>query len=144
MDKKSDLRLTFRHEVRPDVFLGRAWATFWVALLVWSAIFCWRNGSVDPSFLLPMPAGTWHARDPAGALYIETWATILVFSLQAGFGVWGAVLIAAGFYRLVTTKKAFASCFSLGGALLGFTWFLPSWGPPLLKMIVERYPSLAQ
>ncbi len=138
----NSLRLTFRHETRPDVFLGRVWVTFWVAALLWSAISCFKEGSLEPAYLIPMPAGTWHNTDPSGNLYVETWATILVNSMQAGFGLWGAVLIFSGVYRAVTTHKSFISCFSLGGAFLGFTYFLPIWAPSLLKIVVERYPFL--
>ena len=138
----SSLRLTFRHEVRPDVYIGWAWATFWVAVLVWAGVFSYKDGVFDLSCIVPVPLGTWHSHDPAGGLYIETWATILVDSMQAGFGIWGVVLILSGLYRAVTTQKAFISCFSLGGAFLGFAWFLPSWARPLLKMVADHYPFL--
>ncbi len=130
--------------MRPDVFIGRAWLTFWVALIVWSGITVFRNGQVQAAYLVPMPLGTWQVHDPAGGLYVETWATILVDSLQAGFGLWGVILLITGVWRAITTHKAFISCFSLGGAFLGFTYFLPSWAPVLLKLVVEHYPVLAQ
>ena len=138
----NSLRLTFRHETRPDVYLGRVWLTFWIALPVWAAVFSYKQGGLDPAYLIPFPVGTWHPSDPAGGLYVETWASILVDALQAGFGLWGAILIFSGVYRAVTTRKAFISCFSLGGAFMGFTYFLPTWAPMLLKMIVDHYPFL--
>ncbi len=138
------LRLTFRHEVRPDVYIERAWLTALIVAVVWAALTVYKNGQVQMEYLLPLPFGTWHTCDPVGALYVESWTTILVNSLQAGFGIWGVVLMISGLHRAVTTQKAFLFCFSLGGAFLGFTWLLPSGALSLLKILVEQYPILCQ
>jgi len=136
------LRHTFQHGVRPDDYLGRAWLTTIVAAIGFAAYTAYRGGQFDLSVV--MPAGGWHPRDPYGTLYVETWATILVDGLQAGFGLWGAVLIFLGVYKLVSVPKFLFTYFSLGGAFVAFAFFLPSWTVPLLKLACQHYPFLTQ
>lgn len=143
MDKSSgSLRSAFRYEVRLDDYLGRAWATAILAALILAAIACLKNGQLDPKYLAP-PDG-WQAKDPAGNLYMETWANILVNAMQAGFSLWGAVLVFLGIFRGLTAHKFVLGCFTLGGAFIGFAYFLPSSAQILLKMLIERYPVLVQ
>lgn len=140
----SSLRTTFSYEVHPDVYIGRAWATCWLAALVLAALAAYKNGVLDAAYLVPLPFGTWQTHDPGGGLFIETWATIAVNALQFGFGIWGAVLIFTGVYRAATTRKAFMFCLTLGAAFLAFTYFLPIWTPPALKFATDQYPFLVQ
>ena len=141
------LRSAFRHEVRPDDYLGRVWATATIVALILAAMASWKHGQFDTTGVLPsglIPDGRWTAHDPAGGLYVETWATILVNSMQAGFGLWGAVLIVIGFFRIFTAHKYVFACFSLGAAFIGFAFVLPSMTQALLKIAVEHYPLLVQ
>lgn len=135
------LRMAFRHEVRFDDYMLRVWVTSVLAGAVVAYLVASRGGQFDLNIILPS-GGVWHARDPQGALYIETWGTILVNAMQVGFGLWGAVLIFLGSYRAFTAHKFVFGCFSLGIAFVGFALVLPSWTQILLNMIVERCPML--
>ena len=134
------MKSAFRFEVRPDVYLGRVWATAVVVAIALAAIYACKGGSFDPALVVPLDG--WHARDPAGALYVDTWAAIFSDAVQVGFGLWSVVLLVLGLYRLVASRKFVVTCFSLGGAFAGVAFFIPSWTAILAKFLVERYPFL--
>ncbi|MBX9690453.1 MAG: hypothetical protein K2X27_27305 [Candidatus Obscuribacterales bacterium] len=136
------LKQAFKHELRPSEYLFRVWLTS----ILSGAYFAYSSASVSGQFdaKLLIPFGGWHAHNPSGGLYMETWGTILVDSLQAGFGLWGAVLIFLGLYRVFSAHKYVFACFYLGIAFLGFVLVLPNWTQILLGMLVEKCPLLVQ
>jgi hypothetical protein len=137
------LKLAFKHEVAPKEYLFRVWVTAVIAGGYFAYAAAARSGHFDLSFLLPM-GGSWQAHDPGGVLYMETWSTILVDSLQTGFALWGGVLVFLGIFRIFTSHKYVFACFYLGIAFLGFMLVLPSWTQSLLNMLIEKCPVLAQ
>jgi len=137
------LRAAFKHEVRPADYLLRVWATSIIAAGYFAYSAATSHGQFDFAFLFPT-TGTWQGHDPSGALYMETWGTVLVNSLQAGFALWGAALIFLGLYRVFTSHKYVFACFYLGIAFLGFTLVLPNWTQILLGMLIEKCPVLVQ
>lgn len=140
---KEALKLAFRHEVRPEDYLLRVWGTSILASFYYSYMACTRNGNFDLSFILPLNA-KWSGHDPYGNLYLETWSTILVDSLQVGFVIWGSTLLITGIYRAFKKDKYIFACFYLGIAFIGFFMFLPSWTQSLLNMLIEKCPVLVQ
>ena len=139
---KKALRAAFKHEVRPDDYLLRVWATSIVAGGYFAYTAAQRAGQFDLNILIPQ--GGWHGVDSYGALYINTWGNILVNALQAGFCLWGGVLFFLGVYRLFTADKYVFACFSLAIAFFGFTYFLPVWVEILLRLLIEKCPVLVQ
>jgi hypothetical protein len=140
------LRQAFKDEIKLNDYLVYIWYT---TVLV-SLGLCARHmlhvapsGSSEliVSFLFPTD-GSWHAQDPDGHLYVETWSTILINSMQVGFGGWGMILMAMGMKRLVSSHKYFFGCFSLGLTFCGFAWYLPIMSQPILQMLVDRMPFL--
>ena len=136
------LKMAFRNEVRFDDYLNRVWITSALASLLFAYLAGTRSGAFELSNLIP--SGAWQGHDPTGVLYMETWSTILVDALQAGFGLWGAVLIFLGVFRACTAHKFVFGCFSIGIAFIGFVLVLPSWTQTLLGMIIERCPILVK
>ncbi len=137
------LKLAFKHEVRPQDYLLRVWVTAIVAAGFFAYGFASRQGHFDAALLLPLD-GSWHSFDPAGGLYLETWGSILANSLQAGFIVWGGVLLFLGVWRAFNKHKYVFACFSIGISFVGFAMVLPSWTEILLKMLIEKCPFLVQ
>ncbi len=137
------LRLAFKHEVRPEKYLFRVWITAIIAGGYFSYVAASKFGQYDLSLLIPL-TGRWQGHDPAGGLYMETWSTILVDSLQTGFAIWAAVLILLGVFRIFTSHKYVFACFYLGIAFFGFALGLPNWTQVLLNMLIERCPLLVQ
>ncbi len=143
MKKSPDsLKSAFRHEVRPDVYLGRVSTTAMLAVIALAAVYSFHDGQFDTKFVIP-PGGDFKPRDPAGGLYVKTWMDIAADSLQAGFGLWGVVLVLMGLYKALFARRFVLTAFTLGGAFLGMTYFIPFWTPPLLKWLMEKYPILA-
>lgn len=136
------LRAAFKHEVRPEEYLFRVWLTALIVGVYFAYTTATQNSQFQLAILIPFDG--WHAHDPTGALYIETWGNILVNSLQFGFGIWGAVLIFLGCYRAFTSHKYVFACFYLGIAFLGFVLVLPNWTEVLLRMLAEKCPVLVQ
>lgn len=136
------LRMAFRHEIRFDDYLMRVWVTALIVGCSMSIIGTLRNGQIDFSLLLPFNG--WHARNNDGVLYVELWANILGNSLQAGFALWGSVLLFLGSYRAFTAHKFVFGCFSLSIAFIGFAMAVPSWLQQLLILIVDKCPYLIQ
>jgi hypothetical protein len=139
---KEALRAAFKHEVRPDDYLLRVWATSILAAGYFAYTTATRSGQFD--FNLLIPSGGWHGIDPYGGLYLNTWGNILVNALQAGFCVWGGFLFFLGVYRVFTSHKYVFACFSLATAFFGFAFFLPNWTEVLLRMLIEKCPILVQ
>lgn len=137
------LKDAFKHEVRPQDYLLNVWLTAIVAAVPFSYFAANGSGNFELSMLIPL-GGIWQGHDPAGGLYLETWGSILVNSLQAGFGLWGAVLIFLGVFRVFTSHKYVFACFYLGIAFLGFALVLPNWTQILLGMLIEKCPILVQ
>jgi len=143
MTKSSgSLKSSFRHEVRPDLYLGRVSTTVLLAVIALAAVYCFHNGQFDTKFVIP-PAGEFKARDPAGGLYVDTWMAIAADAVQVGFGLWGGILVLMGLYKILFARRFVLTAFTLGGAFLGMTYFLPFWTPSLLKWLIEKYPILA-
>lgn len=136
------LRLAFKHEVRLDDYLLKVWVTSILAGLVFAYLAGTRSGAFNLANLMPM--GGWQGHDPSGVLYMETWSTVLVDAMQAGFGLWGGILIFLGVYRAASSHQFVFGCFSLGIAFIGFVLVLPGWTQTLLGMIIERCPFLVQ
>lgn len=139
---KGALRAAFKHEVRPDDYLLRVWATSIIAGGYFAYTAATRLGQFELNLLIP--SGGWHGVDPAGGLYMSTWGNILVNSLQAGLSLWGGFLFFLGVYRVFTSHKYVFACFSLAIAFFGFAFFLPSWTECLLQMLIEKCPILVQ
>lgn len=136
------LKSAFRHEVRPEVYLGRVSTTALLAVIALAAVYCFHNGQFDTKFVIP-PAGEFKPRDPGGGLYVDTWMAIAADAAQVGFGLWGGILVLMGIYKLFSARRFVLTAFTLGGAFLGMTYFIPFWTPTLLKWLVEKYPMLA-
>ncbi len=135
------LRQAFRHEIHPQEYLLRVWITAIVAGGIFAYFTASKNGTFELSLLIP-PGGVWKGHDPSGGLYMETWGTLLVNGLQAGFGLWGGILIFLGVFRACTAHKFVFACFYLGIAFIGFALMLPNWTQILLNMLIEKCPAL--
>lgn len=137
----SSLRQAFKNEVRPDEFMGKVTITAVVALLVLSGLAACPQGQFDLTNL--MPAGsTWISRTPAGGLYIELWATILVNAYQFAFFLWGIILFGMLIKRILTSNKYIFGCLFLAIMFVGIALALPSCVQSLLQIVIERYPNL--
>ena len=139
---EASLKSAFHHEVRPDVYLGRVSTTILLAVIVLGAVYCFHDGQFDTKFVIP-PAGEFKPRDPAGGLYADTWMAIFADAVQASFGLWGGILVLIGIYKILFARRFVLTAFTLGGAFLGMTYFVPYWTPTLLKWLLEKYPVLA-
>jgi hypothetical protein len=137
------LKLAFKHEVRPEDYLFKVWLTALAAAVYLIYATSTKSGNFDLSSIMPA-GGTWQSHDPAGGLYLETWSTILVNCLQAGFALWGAILLFLGLFRVFSNHKYVFACFYLGCAFLGFALVLPNWTQTLLNMLIEKCPLLVQ
>jgi len=136
------LKSAFKHEVRPQDYLLRVWITSILAGGYFAYNTATRTAAFDINLVIPL--GGWHGHDPSGGVYMETWASILVDSLQAGYALWGAALIFLGVYRIVTAHKYVFACFYLGIAFFGFVLVLPGWTQTLLNMLIDKCPLLVQ
>ncbi|MBY0547783.1 MAG: hypothetical protein K2W95_10845 [Candidatus Obscuribacterales bacterium] len=134
------LRQAFKNEVRPDEFMGKITVTAVVALLVLSGLATCPQGQFDLINL--MPTGNWISRTPAGGLYIELWATILVNAYQFAFFLWGIVLFGMLIKRILTSNKYIYGCLFLSIMFIGIALALPSCVQSLLQIVIERYPNL--
>ena len=137
---KEALKLAFRHEVRPEEYFLRVWATAAIVGIVLCYFAASKTGSIDLGLLIPF--GGWHPRDSAGELYLVTWGTILVNSLKVGFLFWGGILLFLGLWRAFNKDKYIFACFYLSFAFIGFALVLPGWTESLLNMLIEKYPAL--
>lgn len=135
------LKQAFQHEVRPADYMG------WVLLtaLVVAAFMSWQEiyAGGELHFLNLVPLDSWHAHDPRGLLYIETWMNIGTNAFQLGFFIWGTVLILLGVVRLVAKHRYVFACFFLGIGFVGIALALPRCILPLVQLAVERFPFLA-
>jgi hypothetical protein len=136
----TSLRTAFTYDVRPDEYAARVSSTTTVAAIVIIAIYGWSNGSFHPEVIAPLNG--WRSHDPSGALYIETWSSILSDAAQIGFGLWGGVLLLTGLWRLAREGKFAPIYFSLGVAFVGMAVILPSLFPILTQWLVSKYPGL--
>jgi hypothetical protein len=140
------LRQAFKDEIKLNDYLVYIWYTAIVAAVVLCFQTMLRSSMPGTSEIvlanLFPTDGSWHAYDAGGKLYVETWSTILVNSLQIAFAVWGTILFALGIKRLLSSHKYFFGCFSLGLTFCGFAWFLPMMSQPILQMLVDRLPFL--
>ncbi|CAM6002449.1 unnamed protein product [Sphagnum balticum] len=136
------LKSAFKHEVRPQDYLLRVWITSILAGAYFAYVAATKNGSFDINTLVPL--GGWHGHDANGGLYMETWASILADSLQAGYALWGAALIFLGVFRIVTEHKYVFACFWLGIMFIGLVVALPGWIQILLNMLIDKCPILVQ
>jgi hypothetical protein len=135
------LKQAFADEIHINDYLGNISYTVIAAAIILCGSVAFHSGEFVLSYLFPTD-GHWHARDPAGSLYVETWCTIFINACQVGFGFWGAVLFAIGFKRVLTAHKYFFGCFSLGLTFCGFAWYLPMMSQPIFQMLVDRMPYL--
>lgn len=137
------LRLAFKHEVHPKDYFLRVWITSLVACVFFAYGQATQSISFDSSALFP-PGGHWQSHDPTGRLYLQTWSTILINSLQTGFAVWGIVLLLLGIFRIFSSHKYVFACFYLGFAFMGFCIVLPGWTETLLNLLIDKCPVLVQ
>lgn len=139
---KEALKLAFKHEVRPEEYLLRVWASSVIVGIYFCYVAATRNGNFDMALLIPF--GGWHSHDPSGGVYVETWANIIAFSLQGAFIFWGSILFFLGSYRAFKKDKYVFACFYLASAFIGFALVLPNWTQTLFNMLVEKCPALVQ
>lgn len=136
------MRTAFQNEVRPNVYFGRVMGTAAVIALGMIGLHCFHQGKLHPEFIAPLNG--WYSRDPAGVLYIETWATIFVNALMIGFGFWGGWLVLVGIVKVPLVKRFVPTCFTLGGAFLVMAYILPQLVQVLTQMLASAYPNLAR
>lgn len=136
------LKLAFRDEVKPDVFLNRVGMTALVVGGVLMGVSLWHGGNATIENIVPL--GGWHSRNAYGELYADIWANNWVMAFQTGFTCWGLVLMGIALRRVVTGNKYFVSCISMGLGFLAMAFFLPACVEPFLRMIVEKMPFLTQ
>lgn len=136
----NSLKQAFRNEVRPDEFMARVTVTAVVAVLVLSGMAACPQGQFGLNNL--MPVGNWISRTPAGGLYLELWATILVNGYQFAFFLWGLVLFGMVIKRILTNNKYIFGCLFMSITFIGIALALPSCVQSLLQIVTERYPNL--
>lgn len=134
------MRSAFQNEVRPGVYLSRALTSAVLIALGMAGLAGFKQGAFHLEFLAPMQG--WFARDPAGSLYIETWATILVNALMLSFGFWGAWLVLIGLVKIPLSKRFVPTCFTLGGTFLVLSYVVAPLVQVLCQILVQHYPLL--
>lgn len=134
------LRNSFTYEFRPDEYAAKISSTMTVAAIVIAGLYGFNNGAFHPELLAPLNG--WHAHDPSGALYVDTWSAILADAAQVAFGLWGGVLVLTGLWRIAREGKFAPVYFSMGVAFIGMAVILPSVFPIVVKWLISKYPAL--
>jgi hypothetical protein len=134
------LRTAFQNEVRPGEYFSRALLLALLVAIGMAGMTAFNQGAWHLEFLMPRQG--WFPRDPAGNLYVETWATILVNGLIIGFGFFGGWLILVGLVKIPLAKRFVPTCFTLGGALLVLAFMSAPLVQTLLQIAVQHYPHL--